>query len=102
MPLVRHVASAAAAGGGLVHLLARAPHTYKIGTALLVSGGAVTAYNSNQTMADLEDAESSQIGWVQDLATQEGVSEVLVPGQMLRKHPVGQLLSEEDHLVSCN
>jgi hypothetical protein len=28
------------------------------------------------------------------------MKEMLVPGQMLRKHPVGQLLTEDDHLVS--
>lgn len=38
--------------------------------------------------------------FLQELAAQPGMKEMLVPGQMLRKHPVGQLLTEDDHLVS--
>lgn len=43
-------------------------------------------------------SESAKLPWVQALAAQPGMREVLVPGQQLRKHPVGQLVSEEDHL----
>lgn len=95
--LNRFVASAAA-GNGLVQLLARGPHIYKLGTAAIVSGGAVTVYTTSHAAPGTEDMETSQIGWVQELADREGMREVLIPGQMLRKHPLGQLVSEEDHL----
>ena len=36
---------------------------------------------------------------VRELAEEEGVEEVLSPGQQLRRHPVGKLVVEQDHLV---
>ena len=94
----RHIASAAM-GSGLVQVLAKVPHTYKLGTAALIGGGAATVYGTQQA-PNSEDMETSQIAWVQELANKEGMREVLVPGQMLRKHPIGQLISEDDHMVS--
>jgi hypothetical protein len=66
----------------------------------VVSGSAATAAwhwrDENEAVA----FETAEIPWVQELAAQPGMREMLVPGQMLRKHPVGQLLTEDDHLVS--
>jgi acyl-coenzyme A thioesterase PaaI-like protein len=42
--------------------------------------------------------ETAEVEWVQELAAQPGMKEMLVPGQMLRKHPIGQLIAEDDHL----
>jgi hypothetical protein len=88
-------------GSGLVQVLTKVPHTYKLGTAALIGGGAVTVYGTAQQSPNAEDMETSQIPWVQELANKEGMREVLVPGQMLRKHPIGQLISEDDHMVGA-
>eukprot|EP00877_Chromochloris_zofingiensis_P012887 jgi/Chrzof1/7852/Cz02g38260.t1 len=69
-----------------------------MGTAMLVSGGAAAAWNSNQHQHEHDDFDTARIEWVQQLAAKHGMLEVPIPGQMLRKHPVGQLISEEDHL----
>jgi len=84
-------------GSGLVQVLTKLPHTYKLGTAALIGGGAATVYGTQQA-PESEDMETSQIAWVQELANKKGMREVLVPGQMLRKHPIGQLISEDDHM----
>jgi len=44
--------------------------------------------------------ESDALPWVRELASQEGVREVPLPGQMLRDHPIGRLVSEPDHLLA--
>lgn len=101
--LRRGVAAAAlggAAGAGqLVMALAKNPWGGRL-VAGVVSGSAATAAwhwrDENESVA----FETAEISWVQDLAAQPGMREMLVPGQMLRKHPVGQLLTEDDHLVS--
>lgn len=95
---VRGVATAAA--GNVVQLLGRnGGYTLGMGTAMLVSGGAAAAWNSNQHQHEHDDFDTARIEWVQQLAAKHGMLEVPIPGQMLRKHPVGQLISEEDHLV---
>lgn len=99
--LRRGVAAAAlggAAGAGqLVLNLARNPWGSRL-VAGVVSGSAATAAwhwrDENEAVA----FETAEIPWVQDIAAQPGMREMLVPGQMLRKHPVGQLLTEDDHL----
>lgn len=55
--------------------------------------------NSREQQAEVAAAsETGKLAWVQALAAQPGMREVLVPGQQLRRHPVGQLVSEQDHL----
>jgi hypothetical protein len=89
----------AGAAGQLVMNLARNPWGGRL-VAGVVSGSAATAAwhwrDENEAVA----FETAEIPWVQELAAQPGMREMLVPGQMLRKHPVGQLLTEDDHLVS--
>lgn len=101
--LRRGVAAAAlggAAGAGqLVLNLARNPWGSRV-VAGVVSGSAATAAWHWRDENEAVSFETAEIPWVQQLAAQQGMREMLVPGQMLRKHPVGQLLTEDDHLVS--
>lgn len=101
--LRRGVAAAAlggAAGAGqLVLNLARSPWGGRL-AAGVASGSAATAAWHWRDDEEAVSFETQEIPWVQELAQQQGMREMLVPGQMLRKHPVGQLLTEDDHLVS--
>jgi hypothetical protein len=58
-----------------------------------------TPSNREQQIELEATSETAKLPWVRALAAQPGMREVLVPGQQLRKHPVGQLVSQEDHLV---
>ncbi|KAF6250303.1 HotDog domain-containing protein [Scenedesmus sp. NREL 46B-D3] len=110
----RSISAAAAAGagaaGGAVGFLARTAWNARL--ALGVAGGAAgTAAwkwrddHDNVGPFDTQTLHGFSLRcccccwWcLQELAGQPGMKEMLVPGQMLRKHPVGQLLTEDDHL----
>lgn len=98
----RNISAAAAAGagaaGGAIGFLARAAWHSRF--ALGVAGGAAgtAAWKWREDQDNVGPFETQEIAWVQELAGQPGMKEMLVPGQMLRKHPVGQLLTEDDHL----
>lgn len=98
----RNVAAAAgAAGAALQQLVTRAGLKLAGGAMVLGTGGTAFTMLTREQQVELEaDSETAKLPWVQALAAQPGMREVLVPGQQLRKHPVGQLVSEEDHLVS--
>lgn len=100
--LRRGVAAAALGGvagaGQLVRNLARSPWGGRL-AAGVASGSAATAAWHWRDDGEAVTFETADIPWVRDLAAQQGMREMLVPGQMLRKHPVGQLLTEDDHLV---
>ncbi|KAF8068256.1 THEM4 [Scenedesmus sp. PABB004] len=101
----RNVSAAAAAGagaaGGLVAALLRGAWGARFGAAAF-GGGAATATAAwkwrGDDDADAGPFETAGIAWVDELARRPGMREMLVPGQQLRKHPVGQLLTEDDHL----
>lgn len=102
--LRRLCASAASNVGGLVFSSAARGLGLRFGSGMVVGGGAVL-YGTQASTSEADganDASSSLISvpWVTEIAQSPGVQEVLVPGQMLRKHPVGKLVLEEDHLVS--
>jgi hypothetical protein len=94
-------AAAGAAGQVLTQLVQRAG--LKLAGGFMVLGGGAGAFTvlTKEQQVELEaTSATAKLPWVQALAGQPGMREVLVPGQQLRKHPVGQLVSEEDHLVS--
>jgi hypothetical protein len=94
----RGVAAAAGAAGALLtQLVQRAG--LKLAGGAMVLGGGFTVLTKEQQVELEATSETAKLPWVQALAAQPGMREVLVPGQQLRKHPVGQLVSEEDHLV---
>lgn len=69
-----------------------------------VDAAGVAAYALSQGWErgdDGRDLSSDKLPWVRTLCQRSGVEEVLSPGQMLRKHPVGRWVSEEDHLVGA-
>lgn len=98
----RTVAAAAGAGaaGSIVQLIARNPFTGRFAAGLLTGSTATVAWRWKDDDEAAGPFETAEIQWVQDLAAEPGMKEMLVPGQMLRKHPIGQLISEDDHLVS--
>jgi acyl-coenzyme A thioesterase PaaI-like protein len=55
---------------------------------------------SSSTPSTTTGRESDSLPWVRALAESEGVREVPLPGQMLRDHPIGRLVSEPDHLLA--
>lgn len=62
--------------------------------------GAVTATSWQRREREEElHPELAACGWVAALASERGMREVAFPGRMLRTHPVGALVSENDHLV---
>lgn len=96
--IVSAAAGGAGAAGSLLQLLGRAGWSARLG----VAGGVAASTAAWKWREGDEEGgpfETAQLAWVQELAAQEGMREMLVPGQMLRKHPVGQLLTEDDHLV---
>lgn len=94
----RRVAAAAGPAGQLLtQLVSRAG--LKLAGGAMVLGGGVTFMTREQQAQLMAGSETAKLPWVQALAAQPGMREVLVPGQQLRKHPVGQLVSEADHLV---
>eukprot|EP00882_Tetradesmus_deserticola_P025340 GHRQ01027826.1.p1 GENE.GHRQ01027826.1~~GHRQ01027826.1.p1 ORF type:complete len:199 (+),score=58.88 GHRQ01027826.1:332-928(+) len=100
----RNISAAAAAGAGAaagaMGFLSRAAWNARL--ALGIAGGAAgtAAWKWRGDHDNVGPLDTQDIAWVQELAGQPGMKEMLVPGQMLRKHPVGQLLAEDDHLVS--
>lgn len=69
-------------------------------SAALLAGTAYALAQSNRASEDDPDHGPLDGGpaWLKELASREGVDEVLSPGQQLRKHPVGKLVVEQDHL----
>lgn len=98
----RPVVTAAAAGAGnLVQLLTKTAWGARLGFGMLTGTAAgAAAWHWKEDNEEAGPFETTGIAWVQQLAEQPGMKEMLVPGQMLRKHPVGQLISTDDHLVS--
>eukprot|EP00879_Flechtneria_rotunda_P004332 GHRR01004582.1.p1 GENE.GHRR01004582.1~~GHRR01004582.1.p1 ORF type:complete len:295 (+),score=65.66 GHRR01004582.1:236-1120(+) len=96
-PLQRTFAAAGAGAGGIAQLVARTPWNARLAVGL-VSGGAATAACNWRGDEEVGPFETAEISWVRELAEQPGLREMLIPGQMLRKHPVGQLIAEDDHL----
>eukprot|EP00882_Tetradesmus_deserticola_P012165 GHRQ01012889.1.p1 GENE.GHRQ01012889.1~~GHRQ01012889.1.p1 ORF type:complete len:297 (+),score=115.29 GHRQ01012889.1:332-1222(+) len=98
----RKISAAAAAGAGAaagaMGFLSRAAWNARL--ALGIAGGAAgtAAWKWRGDHDNVGPLDTQDIAWVQELAGQPGMKEMLVPGQMLRKHPVGQLLAEDDHL----
>lgn len=68
----------------------------RLGSAMMLGGGAAVAFSKSGSSDELD--KTSSIPWVQELEAQESVEEVLSPGQMFRKHPVGKVLVDQDHL----
>eukprot|EP00775_Hariotina_reticulata_P014184 gene14184-14328_t len=96
----RPVVSAAAAGAGnLVQLLTKTAWGARLCFGMLTGTAAgAAAWHWKEDNEEAGPFETAEIAWVQQLAEQPGMKEMLVPGQMLRKHPVGQLISTDDHL----
>jgi hypothetical protein len=94
----RNVAAAAgAAGAALSQLVSRAG--LKLAGGAMVLGSGLTVMTREQQQELEKQSETAKLPWVRELAERPGMREVLVPGQMLRQHPVGQLVTEADHLV---
>lgn len=99
-PQARNIAAAAGAASLLSQLVQRAGLKLAGGAMVLGGGGTAFTLLTREQQIEVEaGSETAQLPWVQALAAQPGMREVLVPGQQLRKHPVGQFVSEEDHLV---
>lgn len=84
--------------------LARAPGSYRFATGLLLGSGATAtavAVQSKAATDDEQEVSTAQVGWVRKLAEQDGVEEVASIGKMIRSHPVGQLVTERDHLFDA-
>ncbi|EFJ49429.1 hypothetical protein VOLCADRAFT_117226 [Volvox carteri f. nagariensis] len=93
------IAAAQAHVGPVLQVLAKTGARWG-GSAVLFAGAAYALAQSNRA-PDSEgtgDLSSEAIPWVRQLAETEGVEEVLSPGQQLRKHPVGKMVVEQDHL----
>jgi hypothetical protein len=97
-----HVIPAAAAANAIISTIARGTGALRFGTGVLCGGGAAAVWGQAGDESD-EDfvSETDHLAWVQDIMGQAGIQEVTIPGRMLREHPVGKLVTEEDHLVSC-
>jgi hypothetical protein len=96
-----HVVAAGAAGA-LMQAIARS-QGLRFGTGVLCGGSAAVAWNQSQDGKAEEDfaSETSHLEWVQSIVAQPGTQEVVFPGKMLREHPVGRLITEEDHLFEA-
>ncbi|GLI68036.1 hypothetical protein VaNZ11_012359 [Volvox africanus] len=93
------VAAAQAHVGPVLQVLAKTGARWG-GSAVLFAGAAYALAQSNRASESggTSDLSSDVIPWVRQLAETNGVEEVLSPGQQLRKHPVGKLVVEQDHL----
>mmetsp|Transcript_32245 Transcript_32245/g.71351 ORF Transcript_32245/g.71351 Transcript_32245/m.71351 type:complete len:278 (+) Transcript_32245:89-922(+) len=89
-------AGAAAAVGPLIEATKNV--ALRVGSAMVLGGGAVMAWSQNPANEMEKSLSTSSVPWVQQLSQQEQVEEMLNPGQMLRKHPVGKLIVDQDHL----
>jgi hypothetical protein len=97
------VTATAAAAGNIVQLLTKTAWGARLGFGMLTGTAAgAAAWHWKEDNEEAGPFETAEIAWVQQLAEQPGMKEMLVPGQMLRKHPVGQLISTDDHLVSIS
>lgn len=96
----RGVHAAAGAVGQLFTQLVQRAGLKLAGGAMVLGGGAgAVTFMTREEQAELEESsETAKLPWVAALAASPGMREVLVPGQQLRRHPVGQLVSEQDHL----
>ncbi|GIL79841.1 hypothetical protein Vretifemale_9121 [Volvox reticuliferus] len=94
------VAAAQAHVGPVLQVLAKTGARWG-GSAVLFAGAAYALAQSNRApeSGGTSDLSSDAIPWVRQLAETNGVEEVLSPGQQLRKHPVGKLVVEQDHLT---
>lgn len=97
--------SAAAAGSALGPVLGatKAGAAFRLGSAMLGGAGVGVAWAKQQQQQDdnVLPPATSNLPWVQELESKESVQEVLSPSAALRKHPVGAVLVDQDHLVSC-
>ncbi|GLC40664.1 hypothetical protein PLESTM_001099000 [Pleodorina starrii] len=93
------VAAAHAHVGPVLQVIAKTGARWG-GSAALFAGAAYALAQSNRA-SDSDgtgDLSSEKIAWIRELAETDGVEEVLSPGQQLRRHPVGKLVVEQDHL----
>jgi acyl-coenzyme A thioesterase PaaI-like protein len=73
------------------------------GDAVVAGAWGSNSKKNKKTSADAPPStgrESDSLAWVRELASADGVREVPLPGQMLRDHPIGRLVSEPDHLLA--
>ncbi len=99
-PRPRPCTTAAGAGavGPLLSLNPFGATTVRLGSALVLAGGSA-GFALSQSSEGSEGASTADLAWVQDLASKPSITEVRSPGQMLRQHPIGKLVVEQDHLV---
>lgn len=69
-----------------------------LGGALVGGAGVAWLQNREEQLPPMPPA-LEELDWVQRLAAQDGVKQITFPGRMLRTHPVGALLTSDDHLV---
>ena len=100
-PRPRPCTTAAGAGavGPLLSLNPFAATTVRLGSALVLAGGSA-GFALSQSSEGSEGASTADLAWVQDLASKPSITEVRSPGQMLRQHPIGKFIAEQDHLAS--
>lgn len=68
------------------------------GAALIAGGTTAFALAQNYAPEEAQDLASDKVPWVSAIAVGVDVEEVQSPGQMLRRHPIGKLVVEQDHL----
>ena len=99
----RQCSTAAAAGAGAVGPLALGlgqSAAVRLGSAMtLLAGGGAAAVWQSQSSDEGEVTATSELPFVAELIAKESVTEVHSPGNQLRKHPIGKLLVDQDHLV---
>ena len=105
-PRARHCSTSAAGAGALgpSALVASAPLTVGLGSGFLLGAGVSTAvwsstHGGSRDVAPSSSSSSSEMPFVQELQAKTSVVEVRTPGNQLRKHPIGKLLVDQDHLV---
>lgn len=100
---LRHLVTSSAYAGGIFNAIARSSTNFKLGGgALLLGGGAAVVYHNSDSENEPSNLDTDNVEWVRRLAGGDGVKEVLCPGQMLRKHPIGKIVADDDHLVSLH
>ena len=93
-------AGAGAGAQALQSLATKAGSRLLGGGAALVAGGTTAfALAQNYAPEEPQDLASDKVPWVSAIAAGVDVEEVQSPGQMLRRHPIGKLVVEQDHLV---
>jgi hypothetical protein len=91
--------SLAAAGNAATYQTLFNSGAPRFGTAMLLGGGAAVALTQGSEEEAEELHELQSLPWVNSIASQPGVQAVACPGLELRNHPIGKLLSKQDHLV---